>query len=403
MLQVKVIGIGPGNPKLLTGAARAALNQCTILAGDKRMLAQLGTGAKRLCPTIKLSELTDLAAQADPDHDILGILVSGDVGFFSLAQTLAGKLPDCKVERYCGISSLVYFAARLGMAWEDATIISMHGRDQNLVRAVREHKKVFALTGGEHSVAKLCAQLCQHGLGGVQVYAGENLSYPEEKISQGTAAELAAQEFVSLAVMFVLNPAPVLVQSERVHGLDDSLFLRGKAPMTKQEVRSVSISKLNPARDAVIYDVGAGTGSCSIELALQAPLGKVYALEQKEEALQLLAENKKLFGTANLEIVEGEASATMQSLPAPDCAFIGGSSGNMAAILNLIYSKNPDCRIVINVIALETLAAVVAYYQARPEFTLDVVNIFAAANKQLGHYNLMMAQNPIYVITALKK
>jgi precorrin-6B methylase 1 len=89
----------------------------------------------------------------------LGILVSGDVGFFSLAQTIAGKLPDCQVERYCGISSLVYFAAKLGMAWEDAKIISMHGRNQNLVRAVREHKKVFALTGGENSVAKLCAQL----------------------------------------------------------------------------------------------------------------------------------------------------------------------------------------------------------------------------------------------------
>src|SRR5574344_1962020 len=112
MLQVRIIGIGPGNPELLTGAARTALEQCTILAGDKRMLAQLDTKGKRLCPTIKLSELAALAAQADPEHDIMGILVSGDVGFFSLAQTLTGKLPACKVERYCGISSLVYFADR---------------------------------------------------------------------------------------------------------------------------------------------------------------------------------------------------------------------------------------------------------------------------------------------------
>ena len=401
MLQVKVIGIGPGNPELLTGAAQKALATCTLLAGDKRMLSQLESSGKRLFPTIKTAELVEIAKAADPERDILGILVSGDVGFFSLAQTIAGKLPDCRVERYCGISSLVYFAAKLGLAWEDAKIISMHGRNQNLVRAVRENKKVFALTGGENSVARLCAELTAHGLGALQVYAGESLSYPEEKLSRGTAAELAGQTFSSLAVMFVLNPQPVQAFSTRVHGLDDSLFLRGKAPMTKQEVRSVSISKLNPARDAVLYDVGAGTGSCSVEMALQAPLGKVYALEQKEEALGLLAENKKLFGTENLEIVPGEASASIPALPAPDGAFIGGTSGNMAAILDLLYAKNPACRIVINVIALETLAAVISYYQQKAGYTLDVVQIFAAENKKLGRYNLMMAQNPIYVITAV--
>lgn len=401
MLQVKVIGIGPGNPELLTGEAQKALATCTLLAGDKRMLSQLESSGKRLFPTIKTAELVEIAKAADPERDILGILVSGDVGFFSLAQTIAGKLPDCRVERYCGISSLVYFAAKLGLAWEDAKIISMHGRNQNLVRAVRENKKVFALTGGENSVARLCAELTAHGLGALQVYAGESLSYSEEKLSRGTAAELAGQTFSSLAVMFVLNPQPVQAFSTRVHGLDDSLFLRGKAPMTKQEVRSVSISKLNPARDAVLYDVGAGTGSCSVEMALQAPLGKVYALEQKEEALGLLAENKKLFGTENLEIVPGEASASIPALPAPDGAFIGGSSGNMAAILDLLYAKNPACRIVINVIALETLAAVISYYQQKAGYTLDVVQIFAAENKKLGRYNLMMAQNPIYVITAV--
>ena len=401
MLQVKVIGIGPGNPELLTGAAQKVLASCTLLAGDKRMLSQLEGRGKLLLPTIKTAELVEIAKAADPERDILGILVSGDVGFFSLAQTIAGKLPDCRVERYCGISSLVYFAAKLGLAWEDAKIISMHGRNQNLVRAVRENKKVFVLTGGENSVARLCAELTAHGLGASQVYAGESLSYPEEKLSQGTAAELASQTFSSLAVMFVLNPQPVQAFSTRVHGLDDSLFLRGKVPMTKQEVRSVSISKLNPARDAVLYDVGAGTGSCSVELALQASLGKVYALEQKEEALALLAENKKLFGTENLEIVPGEVSATIPALPAPDGAFIGGSSGNMVVILDLLYAKNPACRIVINVIALETLAAVIHYYQQKAGYNLDVVQIFAAENKKLGRYNLMMAQNPIYVITAV--
>ena len=121
MLKVNVIGIGPGNPDLLTGEARQAI-------------------AER--------ELAEVAANADAEKDVLGILVSGDVGFFSLAKTIAGKLPQCEVKRYCGISSLVYFASRLQISWDDAKIISMHGRQQNLVSAVLQYKKVFSLTGG---------------------------------------------------------------------------------------------------------------------------------------------------------------------------------------------------------------------------------------------------------------
>ena len=168
MLKVNVIGIGPGNPDLLTGEARQAIAESTILAGDKRMVGQFGSG-KKVYPTIKLAELAEVAANADAEKDVLGILVSGDVGFFSLAKTIAGKLPQCAVKRYCGISSLVYFASRLQTSWDDAKIISMHGRQQNLVSAVLQYKKVFSLTGGENSPQVLCRQLCEQGLGEVTV------------------------------------------------------------------------------------------------------------------------------------------------------------------------------------------------------------------------------------------
>lgn len=402
MLQVYVIGIGPGNPELLTGAARKAIDASTVLAGDKRMVEQFGAG-KRVYPTIKTAELAEVAVQADPEKDVLGILVSGDVGFFSLAKTIAGKLPQCRVERVCGISSLVYFASRLEMSWDDAEIISMHGRQQHLTAAVLRHKKVFSLTGGENSPQALCRQLCDQGLGQAVVYVGSDLSYPEEAIVSGTAEELAQQEFPSLSVMMILNEKAEDLPRQSVHGLDDSLFLRGQAPMTKQEIRAVSISKLQPRPDDVIYDIGAGTGSCSVELALQAPLGKVYAFEQKEEALELLRLNKERFRCDNMEIVPGEASEKLAYTPVPDCVFIGGSSGNMGKMLDEIYRRNPLCRVVINVIALETLCQVVEYYKAKTEYGLDVVNIASAYNKKLGRYNLMMAQNPIYIITAALK
>lgn len=403
MLKVYVIGIGPGNPELLTGAARKAIADSTILAGDQRMVTQFSEGKKAVYPTIKLSELEAVAGKADPAADVLGILVSGDVGFFSLARTIAGKLPECEVQRFCGISSLVYFASRLQLSWDDAKIISMHGRQQNLIAAVLEHKKVFSLTGGENSPQALCQQLCEQGLGEVIVHVGSNLSYPEESIISGTAAEIARQEFPSLSVMMILNNAAGTVMRKTVHGLDDSLFLRGKAPMTKQEIRAISISKLQPKPTDVVYDIGAGTGSCSVELALQVPQGKLYAFEQKDEALALLALNKERFQCANMEIIAGEASEKLAQTPVPDCVFIGGSSGNMGKMLDEIYARNAVCRVVINVIALETLCTVVEYYKDKAEYALDVVQIASAYNKKLGRYNLMMAQNPIYIITALKK
>ena len=401
-LRVNIVGIGPGNPDLLTGEARQAIAASNILLGDKRMLSAFADSSKTVYDTIKTSAIAEVAAKADPAKDVLAVLVSGDVGFFSLAKTISGKLPDCECVRYCGISSLVYFASKLQLSWDDAKIVSMHGRDQNLVAAVAQNKKVFSLTGGDHSPQALCKQLCEHGLGQVLVYVGENLSYPEEKITQGTAEEISALSFPSLSVMMLLNDEANCFEPT-VHGLADDLFMRSKVPMTKQEVRSVSMSKLMPKATDVIYDIGAGTGSCSVELALIAKQGKVWAFERNPVAVELLGKNKELFGLTNLDVSAGEALENIKAMPAPDCVFVGGSGGDLCEMLDVIYAKNSKCRIVINAITVETLAQVAAYYKEHPDYSLEIVNVFVARSKKLGSYNLMMAQNPVYVMTALKK
>lgn len=401
MLRVNIVGIGPGNPKLLTGAAREAIEQSTVLVGDKRMLANFAS-SKRVYDTIKMAEICRICSEADPQKDVVSVLVSGDVGFFSLAKTISGKLPDCKCVRYCGISSLVYFAQLLEMSWDDAKIISMHGRRQNFIEAVAHNKKVFALTGGENSPQALCTRLCEHGLGGVTVYVGENLSYDDEKVSSMTAEEGAKQSFSSLSVMMIIN-SEAKALPHNVHGLSDDLFIRSKVPMTKQEIRAVSLSKLMPQETDVIYDIGAGTGSCSVELALQAKRGMVYAFERNEEAVQLIEKNKALFGVENLTVVPGEASENLEAMLVPDCVFIGGSGGNLCKMLDTVYAKNPACRVVINAITVETLIEAAEYYKAHDAYALDIVNVFAARAKKLGAYNLMMSQNPVYIMTALKK
>ena len=401
MLQINLIGSGPGNIELLTREASLAIEKSTILAGDKRMLQAFANSGKKLYPTYKTEVLQQIAAQADQDKDVLSVLVSGDVGFYSLAQSLQG-LGHYQVKRYPGISSLVYFAARLGTSWEDAKLLSLHGRKQALIPAVLSHGKTFILTGGENTPALICRNLGKAGLGQVTVWAGENLSYPEEKISSGTADAMAGRSFSSLTVLMVLNPQ-ARVNPVHVSGWADEMFVRGKAPMTKQAVRSVALAKLQPAPTDIVYDVGAGTGSCSVELARLACWGQVYALEKDLEALALLEQNKERFYAANVKIIAGPAAETLKALPPPQAVFIGGSGGELEAILNLIYAKNPACRIVITAITLETLAATTTYYKTKASYSLDVVSLSVAENQVVGPYNLMKAQNPVYIMTALKK
>ena len=402
MLKVNIIGIGPGNPELLTKEAALAIEQSNILIGDSRMLAAYATQQKRLFETINTAKILEIISGLETEKDVVGILVSGDIGFFSLTKTIAEKLSDCEVERFCGISSLVYFAQKLNMPWDDAKIISMHGRNNNLVAAVAQNAKVFALTGGENSPAGLCKELCEYGYSDVLVYVGENLSYTDEKITKGIASEIAYMEFPSLAVMMIINEQ-ALDAGRYVHGLPDDTFVRTKVPMTKQEVRSISLSKLSPKSSDIIYDIGAGTGSVSVELALIAKDGKVWAFERNPEAVELIRKNSKKLNVQNLAIIEGEASAEIKEAPAPDCVFIGGSGGNLHAMLDTIYFKNKDARLVINAITVETLASALDYYKNKSDYEIEIVNVFCARSQKIAAYNLMKAQNPVYVISANRK
>jgi precorrin-6Y C5,15-methyltransferase (decarboxylating) len=398
-MNVYIIGMGPGNPELLTAEAMQALKQSCLIIGDKRMIAAVPQEGKEIHLTSKPSEIREILAASSAS--CAAVVVSGDVGFFSLAACL-DAIPGCTVRRICGISSLVYFAAVLSMPWQDACIVSRHGRNQPLVSTVFSHKKVFCLTGGEHSVASICQELCHAGLGRVHVYAGENLSYANERIEEGTASTMTGSAIGDPSVMMILNTQACPLQRP-VHGFEDDAFLRGNAPMTKQEIRAVAISKLRPQGEDTIYDVGAGTGSCTVEMALQAPFGKVYAFELDTAAIALLQQNILRFAAVNVTVVCGKAPETMRDLPAPDCAFIGGTKGNMAAILDCIYSKNRDCRIVITAITIETLAAVTAYYAERKTYTLDITQITAAVSKPVGSYHLMMGRNPVYIIRACRE
>ena len=256
---------------------------------------------------------------------------------------------------------------------------------------------MFVLAGGENGMGQLCRRLTEGGLGTVKVTVGERLGYPEERITVGTAEELSHKQFHSLSSALMENPNPGAVVT---HGLPDEAFTRAeKVPMTKSEVRSVCLSKLRLTRNAVAWDVGAGTGSVSIEMALQAEAGRVFAIERKDEALDILRENAARFGLSNLEVVPGMAPGACNDLPAPTHVFLGGTSGNLHEILRVILEKNPEARIVATAIALESQAELTECMKRFSFRETEVVCLNVAKARKAGPYHLMTGQNPIYIFT----
>ena len=179
----------------------------------------------------------------------------------------------------------------------------------------------------------------------------------------------------------------------------DECFIRGDIPMTKSEVRAVSLSKLEIGRNHIVYDIGAGTGSVSVEAALAAGGGHVYAFEQKEEGCRLTGANRDKLGIGNLTVVGGKAPESLAGYPAPDRVFIGGSGGNLEVILDEVFRKNPTVRVVMNVIALESLCRVTEYMKNRG-IEPDIVCVQISRAQVRGGYHMMQGQNPVYIITA---
>ena len=178
----------------------------------------------------------------------------------------------------------------------------------------------------------------------------------------------------------------------------DEWFIRGEVPMTKSEVRAVSVEKLELSPDSVLYDIGAGTGSVSVEAAPFMPEGTVYAVEKKREAVELLEKNRKKFQAEQIRIIEGAAPEALEGLEAPTHAFLGGTSGRMAEILSLLLAKNPEVRVVVNAITLESVSKVMEWTAARG-IEADIVLVSVSRAKAAGRVHMMMAQNPVYVIS----
>lgn len=394
-MQVILASLGSGREETMTVECAAALRNAGCILGARRLLEQLPAGCtENRIAAVKAQELLEGILRQSGD---CLVAFSGDAGFYSGARGLLPLLAARNIPARVlpGVSSVQLLAARLGRPWQDWKLVSAHGTDCDPVAAVSEGQPAFFLTGGALGPGDLCRQLTDAGLGGLEVTVGENLAAPEERIVTGRAAELAGQRFASLSVLLAQAAPRAAV---RCPGLPDEDFLRGPVPMTKQEVRAAALAKLAVAPTDTLWDVGAGTGSVSVELALAAPRGRVFAVECEPEACGLIRANREKFSAWNLRLVEGKAPQALAALPAPDAVFLGGSKGGMEAIVAAALSKNPKARLCISAIALESLSAAVAALTAQG-LEAQVTQLAVSRTKPAGRLHLLLANNPIFLIT----
>lgn len=392
-MTVKLVSMGCGK-ETLTLQAKKALEEADCLIGSDRLLGEVPAGPQipRL-RAVRGEEILSLLRTSGAKAPC--VLFSGDAGFYSGA---AGLLPllereNIPCEVLPGVSSIQAFAARLHQNWQGWNLYSAHGRDCDPVAAVCQGKPAFFLTGGTMGSAELCGFLARAGLGELRVDVGENLFCEGEKLYTGTAAECAQMSFAPLSVLLV---QPARRHPKRVSGIPDEEFLRDKVPMTKQEARAAILAKLAVSPGDVCWDVGAGTGSVSIELALQCQ--GVWAVEREERALALIEENRKKFGAWNLHIKAGEAPEALKDLPAPDKVFIGGSGGKLSKILADVKAANPGARVCVSAIALETLHTALAA-MGELGYETEIVQLAVSRARKAGELHLLMAQNPVFLIT----
>lgn len=413
--KIYIIGIGPGKEEMMTGEAIWGLENSDVIIGYTvyvKLLGERFAGKEMLVtPMRQETERCRLCFEEAAKGKRVALICSGDAGIYGLASLMyeMGKeYPETELIVIPGITAANSGAAVLGAPLNhDFCVISL---SDLLTPWEKIEKRLTAAAEGDFAMAiynpsshkrkdylihKLGKLLLNAGLTECTVTAGYQLSYPEQRIMELRPEECMQLQEDGLYICCIKNPDPE--RKTLTHGRKDGEFIRDKVPMTKEEVREVSICKLKLYEGAVVYDIGSGTGSVAAEIAGLSDEIKVFAVEYKEEAVSLIAQNKEKFGLDNIEIVSGKAPDGLEELPVPTHAFIGGSSGQMKEILSALYQKNSQMRVVINAISMETICEIKEVLSAFPIQNEDVVQIQASRAKRVGTYHLMQAENPVWI------
>lgn len=409
--KILLAGIGPGADSFRTKALNDAIEQADYVLGASRMVSDI-----KGKPTLNIYSAKDIISflkGLETKACQIVVLFSGDTGFYSgaisaykaiMAKVSCGEL-KASVNILPGISSVSYFASKLGISYDDAHIMSVHGKDEaysQLVASALKNKKTISIMSDKNQVNKLVADLSKTEARNAIMHVGINLSYEDERIVTSTVSQMNVFGTDGLYICMIVNEGALDIRGEGqanvcLPGLKDSSFTRDRVPMTKEEIRMISICKLQVSAGAVVYDIGCGTGSVACEIARLSDSIRVYGIDKNPEAVRLSDVNKERLGLKNLTIIEGMAPEGLKGLPKASHAFIGGSSGNMDRILDYLYDVNKSMRVVINGITVETIAAIQNCIAVRNVTDVSLVQLNVSRVRELGSYHLMEAENPVWV------
>ncbi len=403
---VTVIGIGDDGCASLTSRGANAVAAAHVLVGGERNLAFFPQfKGERVAIKGALEPLLDRIAALSEDHQVC-VLASGDPLFFGIGLRVAARVGAEHVAFLPAPSAMQWAFARTGISWDDATFVSAHGRSaEGFVNRVRSAAKVAVMTDAESSPAALATRLLEYGDTSWTAWVCEKLGNPDERVRSFELGALSkAHDIDALNVLLLVRTAAWRAPTSIPYLHEDAFAKRmpKNGLITKREVRLLSLGALGLRPDSVVWDIGAGSGSVSIEAALLAPRGRIYAIEIDPEGVAICRDNARTHGTDNVRVIEGRAPDALAPLERPDAVFVGGSKGSMQAIVDAsLAALRPGGRLVVNAVTLENVAEAYAALRSRsldPEVTLVQIS----RGVPLARYQRYEALNPIHILAVEK-
>jgi len=406
---VHIVGIGDDGVEGMTAQARRVLESADVLLGPESCATLLPASlAERLETTANLEELCDRIEAAGPRR--LVVLASGDPLFYGTARYVCGRLGKDRFEVVPHVSSMQLAFARVKESWEEAFLANLSGQSiERVVDKIRGSETVGLFTSEQWPPSAVARTLLDEGIDYFQAYVCENLGSPDERVTQGSLADIAAEAFGPLNVMILVRRARAADTpghaGSRLFGNPDECFLQSRPKrglLTPCEVRSLALAELGLHAGSVVWDVGAGSGSVSLEAARIAHAGLVHAIEMDPDDHRLITANAERFGVSNLKAVLGKAPEAWKGLPDPDAIYVGGSGRDVAMLVEEAWKRlKAGGRLVTACNSIENLAAVHAILRARSgNAAYWMVNI-ARGIEQMDRIRFE-ALNPTFLIAATK-
>ena len=402
-----LVGIGDDGCASLTSRAMNAVMEAGVLVGGERHLEFFPQfRGERIVLKNGLARALDRVAELVEEQNVC-VLASGDPLFFGIGNLVIKRVGAEHVEILPQPSSVQWAFARTGLKWDDATILSVHGRSaEGFLTRIKRLAKVAILTDEKTSPTILARHMLEHGETSWIAWVCENLGGPDEQVRRFDVADLAAcQDVGPLNVLLLIRSDPAWRVPCAISFLHEDAFAKRmpkKGLITKREVRLLSLAAMGIRPDSVVWDIGAGSGSMSIEAGLLAAEGRVYAIEVDPEGVEICRENLLAHAVDNVRVIAGRAPEVLADLEAPDAVFIGGSKGSMEEIIDAVMDRlHPGGHLVVNAITLENVAET---YQAlrKRKLVPEVTLLQVSRAEPLAHYLRYEALNPIQIFAVEK-